>query len=157
MSSPFFLTNCCFVRFKISSLPKCEKIFEHHHFWTQSRPLIIIIEFVYLFYIERIESTESVQAMSIERRRCLFGSDPMDSLALEDRLGAYERYSWASCIMECRAKILMERCGCLPFYYPDFGSVWAKDTHCNFTGLECLLSSGEGRKRQQNFCLESRQ
>ena len=42
----------------------------------------------------------------------------------------------------------MDRCGCLPYFYPDFGEVWGAhpelghpdwaDTTCNETGYLCV-------------------
>ena len=52
--------------------------------------------------------------------------------------------------MECQAKSIMERCGCLPYYFPEFGEVWGNvshlghldwaDTTCNHTQWLCLAT-----------------
>ena len=33
---------------------------------------------------------------------------------------------------------MQEKCGCLPYYMPNFAKVWKKKTVCNSTGLRCL-------------------
>ena len=65
----------------------------------------------------------------------------------------YKSYTRRTCLQECKAKIIMEKCGCLPFYFPDYGVVWGTDkvkypgnvnntnwavTQCNHTGYMCL-------------------
>ena len=33
---------------------------------------------------------------------------------------------------------MQKLCGCLPYYYPAFGTVWNVSTSCNVKGLRCL-------------------
>ena len=62
--------------------------------------------------------------------------------------------------MECQAKSIMERCGCLPYYFPEFGEVWGNvshlghldwaDTTCNHTQWLCLATYTGNQKKTLN-------
>lgn len=84
-------------------------------------------------------STSAVKSMAFGRRKCVLRNET-DKNALPDdaRLKVFKQYSREACLMECRARIIMKECGCLPYYYPDFRKVWRKDTACNIKGLGCL-------------------
>ena len=43
-----------------------------------------------------------------------------------------------ACLLECKAEQLHAKCGCLPYYYPDFSKIWGVNTKCNRTMLSCL-------------------
>ena len=45
------------------------------------------------------------------------------------------------CVMECRAKLTIETCGCLPYFYPKFKSTSDRDPSCNATGLKKLAEN----------------
>ena len=45
----------------------------------------------------------------------------------------YTNYSRDACLMECRARLLFDKCNCLPYYFPDF-SRWLIYVHYLFTG-----------------------
>ena len=63
--------------------------------------------------------------------------------------------------MECQAKSIMERCGCLPYYFPEFGEVWGNVTHlghldwadttCNHTQWLCLATYTGNQKNLGSF------
>ena len=50
----------------------------------------------------------------------------------------YSYYGQTSCLLECRAGYFYEMCGCLPYYYPEFGAIWKRQTVCDAAGLECM-------------------
>ena len=55
-------------------------------------------------------------------------------------LDVFEDYTRKNCVFECQAKGYFDKCGCLPYYYPDFHLAWkgVNSSTCNFTGLLCL-------------------
>ncbi len=55
-------------------------------------------------------------------------------------MSVYKTYSRRCCIMECRARKMQDKCGCLPYYYPMFSQVWRKRSRCTFEGLMCLAN-----------------
>ena len=90
------------------------------------------------------ESTETVKSMSLSRRKCITRDEPKENLPKETKLEAFRQYSRYSCLLECRARLMVKECGCLPYYYPNFASVWGIDTSCDLKGLKCLSQqSGE--------------
>ena len=74
------------------------------------------------------------------RRGCIRHNDDPATLKeeLDVEMEIFQNYSRPACLMECRARHLQEECGCLPYYFPNFGVVWKKDVSCNVTGLICL-------------------
>ena len=60
----------------------------------------------------------------------------------------FQYYTRRTCVLECLSTAIMDRCGCLPYFYPDFGEVWGAhpelghpdwaDTTCNETGYLCV-------------------
>ncbi len=91
-------------------------------------------------------STETVKNMDIHRRNCVRHDETDDSLddAAID-MDIFEHYSRRSCLLECRAHLLRKECQCLPYYFPNFGSVWKENTACNITGLKCLARHASTR------------
>ncbi len=83
-------------------------------------------------------STEAVLDMSISRRGCLKKDEDPKVLKEDYNYTVYAEYDQTSCFLECRAGFFYEKCGCLPYFYPDFGKVWNKPTTCNAEGLKCL-------------------
>ncbi len=87
----------------------------------------------------RTTSTETVKGMSIARRGCILRDEPKEDLvAVGIHMDVFDKYSRRSCLLECRAHYLNKTCGCLPYYFPDFGTVWGVNTACNLKGLQCL-------------------
>ena len=74
--------------------------------------------------------------MSLDRRNCISHNESMANLPTQYHPQYYKFYRREGCIIECRAKYSMNKCGCLPYYYPQF----EKDAYCNSTGLKCLAS-----------------
>ena len=103
------------------------------------------------------DSTSRVKKMSFNRRKCVVAGEPMSDYT-PDGVAVYNNYSRyvalsvkiahsifykqhffrGGCLLECRARLLQEKCKCLPYYYPDFGSVWNASAICNLKGLSCL-------------------
>ena len=81
-------------------------------------------------------SSETVKEMSLDRRNCISHNESMANLPTQYHPQYYKFYRREGCIIECRAKYSMNKCGCLPYYYPQF----EKDAYCNSTGLKCLAS-----------------
>ena len=83
-------------------------------------------------------SDNAVKKMSLSRRNCISLNENFNDTG-DDELKPYRpkyfsQYKMQGCIMECRANYSMERCGCVPYYYPEFD-----DTKlCNVKQLECL-------------------
>ena len=93
-------------------------------------------------------STPDVLGMPLAKRECLKHDENMDEY--EDIvLQVFSNYSQKACYLECEARALMSKCGCLPYYFPDFSRVYKKDTNCNVTGLRCLAN--QYSKLQTNF------
>lgn len=63
-----------------------------------------------------IVSTEEVRNMPLDQRYCLFPE--------EQEIALSEDYSFPNCLSECRAKVIVKACGCIPFYYPTFGEIY---------------------------------
>ena len=82
-------------------------------------------------------STSDVLSMPLAKRECLKHNENMDNY--EDIvLQVFANYSQKACYLECEARALYSKCGCLPYYFPDFSRVFKNDTNCNVTGLRCL-------------------
>ena len=81
--------------------------------------------------------------MKILRRGCVRHDESIE--ALKNELGiemeVFKNYSRTTCLLECRARHLTDLCGCLPYYYPDFGLAWGIDTTCDVDGLKCLADN----------------
>ena len=91
------------------------------------------------------KSDPAVKAMSLSRRKCLSHDENFNllspDLAREYKPKYFTHYTMQGCIMECRANYALEKCGCLPYYYPEFkdGSNKTKNgTMCNLEQLPCL-------------------
>ncbi|XP_018365433.1 PREDICTED: uncharacterized protein LOC108762770 [Trachymyrmex cornetzi] len=70
-----------------------------------------------------VRGMESLRALPQEKRICYFHNEIPGKI----------RYSYESCISECKAKHIHHMCGCLPFYYPKTQSTptYGKISHCN--------------------------
>lgn len=66
------------------------------------------------FSVKYTYSTEEVQSLSINQRHCVF---PQEIKLLSDT-----NYTYSMCMTECRMKRAKALCGCVPFFYKDFGN-----------------------------------
>ena len=78
-------------------------------------------------------ATEEVEAMSFERRKCYKGFKKEARLD-EMIMDVFANYDQKSCLMECNARHIRDKCGCLPYHFPDFEQAWQLNTACNLTG-----------------------
>ncbi len=86
-------------------------------------------------------STSNVKSMSIQRRNCLKQDETREDMeAVGIKLQFFSNYSRPSCLIECRAREIFEKCKCLPYYYPQFSNYWGVNTSCNSEGIECVFS-----------------
>ena len=74
--------------------------------------------------------------MTLKRRDCILVNENFNNTNI--KMDAFKEYTRSSCLLECRAREMQKRCGCLPYYMPNFAKVWKRNTLCNRTGLECL-------------------
>jgi len=81
--------------------------------------------------------TDAANALGLYQKKCLSRSDDMNKYK-DVKLEVFAYYTKKGCILECHANIFNEKCGCLPYYYPDFSSVWNRTTNCNHTALQCI-------------------
>lgn len=63
------------------------------------------------YSIEIITTKQFREDTFISQRGCRFHS--------ESNLTHYKVYSKHICLSECRANIAMDRCGCIPYFYPN--------------------------------------
>ena len=81
--------------------------------------------------------TDAANELGLYKKKCLSRSDDMNKYP-EVKLEVFAFYTRKGCILECHANIFYEKCGCLPYHYPDFSAVWNKTTYCNHTALQCI-------------------
>ena len=81
--------------------------------------------------------TDAANALGLYQKKCLSRIDDMKKYK-EVKLEVFANYTKKGCILECHANIFFEKCGCLPYHYPDFSVVWKKNTTCNHKGLQCI-------------------
>ncbi|KAJ9578620.1 hypothetical protein L9F63_005110 [Diploptera punctata] len=60
---------------------------------------------------QAVESVSEVRSLSVSQRQCWFNGE-------EEVLKSTNEYSYQTCITECRIRVLSEKCGCIPFFYP---------------------------------------
>ena len=87
-------------------------------------------------------SSPAVHLMSPQQRGCLFPDDDLKSINISADFNAFKNYSYYACLLECKAKTIMDYCNCLPYYFPDFSGTWNKSTDCNVKGLKCINDVG---------------
>lgn len=75
---------------------------------------------------EQTSCSTNVMNLNVADRNCLFASERV--------LKNFVDYREINCDIECRAEKVLEKCECLPFYYPNIEALPV----CNFTKLECL-------------------
>ena len=90
------------------------------------------------------DTTDEALAMSLEQRNCLAHDEDLDQHE-GINLRVFAKYRRKSCFLECQAQALFDKCGCLPYHYPDFSLAWNTSTSCDLQGLKCL-SLEEGIK-----------
>lgn len=78
---------------------------------------------------ESTYATEDIRRMDLMWRNCLFGS--------ERTLEGLRRYSFINCMFECRMRMVLKACGCLPAYVANNGSVKV----CGVLNLNCMIKS----------------
>lgn len=69
---------------------------------------------------EEIYAKSELRKLSIPNRECTFhdeGDDVMYGKMKEKNL-TYSTYTYHNCLAQCRASIARDKCGCIPFYYP---------------------------------------
>ena len=76
--------------------------------------------------------------MNLDKRKCVTHNENLNGTGI--KMETFANYSRPSCLLECRANILFERCGCLPYYFPDFSKPWKKRTTCDVQGLKCIAN-----------------
>ena len=60
-------------------------------------------------------SSSRIRDFDVKARNCLF-DDERDEPS--SKVTMFKDYSEENCLLECRAKQIIEKCGCLPYYYP---------------------------------------
>ncbi|XP_023321957.1 sodium channel protein Nach isoform X2 [Eurytemora carolleeae] len=65
------------------------------------------------------ESSDSVKTMSPSRRNCLFPEETQVP-EMNVNLEAFKTYNKANCLLECSVAAMLQLCGCVPYFYPDF-------------------------------------
>lgn len=53
---------------------------------------------------------EAVRALPFKQRKCLFPDENLSELQ--------DNYRHVACMTECRMRGILQRCNCIPFYYP---------------------------------------
>lgn len=78
---------------------------------------------------ESTYATKDIRQMDLRWRNCLFGG--------ERKLDGIKRYSFINCMFECRMKMTLQRCGCLPSYLTNNDSIKI----CGVLNMNCMLDS----------------
>ncbi|XP_068141009.1 sodium channel protein Nach [Drosophila tropicalis] len=78
---------------------------------------------------ESTYATSDIRRMDLAERNCLFGS--------ERTLIGLRRYSFINCMFECRVTMTLKRCGCVPSYVTNNGSMKV----CGISDANCLIHS----------------
>ncbi|XP_077301154.1 pickpocket protein 28-like [Arctopsyche grandis] len=96
----------------------------------------ITIEYNQLIKIEvtpaLVESASDLLHLDQDDRNCWM---------FDEVISMDEFYSFQTCMTRCRASAIYERCGCIPFYYPDFG--YDLRRKCRLIDNQCLRSNQE--------------
>lgn len=114
------------------------------------------------------DASSRIRNFAVSARNCLFDDERSEP---NSQVTMFKFYSEENCLLECRAKQLLERCGCLPYYYPrldillenyDVSHFFREnllgnsvDTHyycvifqnnmttCDWDGLQCLANASD--------------
>ncbi|XP_049946953.1 sodium channel protein Nach-like [Schistocerca serialis cubense] len=80
---------------------------------------------------EQTMSTDAVRRLSLQQRQCLYPNEGGYATARID-------YSRSNCLTACRARHMMRRCRCVPYFYP---SVLSPGRECALADLPCLANN----------------
>ncbi|KAG4071872.1 hypothetical protein HA402_006033 [Bradysia odoriphaga] len=75
---------------------------------------------------ESTYSTPSVYNLPLKDRDCYFPK--------EGKMNTMSRYSYVNCMAECRSNLIYELCGCVPFEFPNNGTL----PTCGMDKVECV-------------------
>jgi len=90
------------------------------------------------------DASNRIRNFAVSARNCLFDDERDEP---NSQVTMFKFYSEENCLLECRARHLINRCGCLPYYYPrldillDFGQ--NNMTTCDWHGLQCLSNASD--------------
>lgn len=71
---------------------------------------------------EETYSTASVKDLPVKVRDCIFFQEKLPAaISAMDKNFTWKKYSYMNCLNECRANTVLDRCGCIPYYYPQNG------------------------------------
>ena len=106
----------------------------------------------YFISIEALhtDGSKAIIDFPFEGRSCLFKDERN---FLKSEVTIFKEYSQENCLLECRAKLLLHRCGCLPYFYPrldlilksrpEFTYLKEASHECGWKGWECIANSTE--------------
>ena len=107
------------------------------------------------------DASSRIRDFAVTARNCLFEDERNEP---NSQVTMFKYYSEENCLLECRAKQLLERCGCLPYYYPRLDillenydvslrvqsftvrimSYFQNNmTTCDWDGLQCLANASD--------------
>lgn len=90
-----------------------------------------------------VATEKDVESLPVNLRFCRF--------EYERPLQITKKYSFQSCITECRALTIFKTCGCIPFFYPAMNvSADQKEPprQCNLKDVKCLA---DNRREMKGF------
>lgn len=90
---------------------------------------------------ESTYATNDIRRMDLKWRNCLFGS--------ERTLDGLSRYSFINCMFECRMRMVLQACGCLPAYVANNGSIRV----CGVLNLNCMIESKRKCRNKSILCI----
>ncbi|KAJ6649940.1 Pickpocket protein 11 [Pseudolycoriella hygida] len=76
---------------------------------------------------ESTYSTPAVYNLPLDDRECYFPKEGQTSVM--------SRYSYINCMAECRSKIIYDLCGCIPYQYPNNGTIKT----CGIAAITCVV------------------
>ncbi|CAD7081679.1 unnamed protein product [Hermetia illucens] len=78
-----------------------------------------------------VVTEESAENLPTSLRFCRFSN--------EKPLRITKKYSFQSCLTECRADSILKRCGCLPFFFPELSyNQSMRSRQCSLKDIKCL-------------------
>ncbi|KAG5682789.1 hypothetical protein PVAND_012119 [Polypedilum vanderplanki] len=100
--------------------------FRHQFTWEYSQSIDILIS------MKETYTTKDVEELSIAQRKCIFP----DSSDYKITYYNNDKYSLSACMKECRMKIAIDKCKCIPPFYAPVNMGNYK--HCELKDLSCL-------------------
>ncbi|KAL7035089.1 hypothetical protein ACKWTF_008223 [Chironomus riparius] len=89
--------------------------------------------------LKQTHTDKTVDQLSISQRKCIFPDKFDDSVTLNYYND--ETYSFSYCMMECRLRIVLKLCNCIPpFYAPEN---YDKNRKCLIDDFMCLANYSE--------------